>query len=251
VTLRAPEGEAYDGPRVHGGAPLQEFESEEVGRYASFAASQRFREGDQDRAAGEPEFPDPAEKSNGEEPMPPPQRLRIYVGRLELLVPNAADATAKLLGRLEALGGYVEKRENASFTCRVPAAAFEKLVGEVRGWGKVLNDLVQAIDVTKQYQDLRLRLESAQASHKRLLELLAKADKVEDMLKIEAELRRLTEEIERMTAELRSLSEEIAYSKLQVVFREEAPAPVAKRPRGPSRFEWINQVGVEPLLERF
>jgi hypothetical protein len=81
--------------------------------------------------------------------------------------------------------------------------------------------------------------------------LLARADKVEDILRIEGELRRLTEEIERLKGEVRFLSDRIAYSTLKVLFSSNAPEPIPVPRRARSRFWWINRVGVEHVLEDF
>jgi hypothetical protein len=175
----------------------------------------------------------------------------IYSARFELLVANVEDALGRFLKRVEEAGGYLQSRENAAVTCRVPAAIYPKLVAEIPALGTVVSQSTKALDVTRQYYDLGLRIETAEKSRARLLEILARADKVEDILKIEAEVRRLTEEIERLKGELKLLSEEIAFSTVEVLFRTAAPEPRPVQRRTRSRFAWINQVGVERVLEGF
>jgi hypothetical protein len=133
---------------------------------------------------------------------------------------------------------------------RVPAARFQDAVAELRGYGRVLNESMQASDVTREHLDLTIRLENAQKSRERLLALLQKAEKVEDMLKIEEQLRRLTEEIERMTGQLRFMNDQVAMSTIAVAF-EGVTAQAGTRRRAPSMFNWVNQIGVEPLRRGF
>ena len=134
---------------------------------------------------------------------------------------------------------------------RVPAARFNEAMAELRGYGRVLNEVMQANDVTREHLDLSIRLENAQKSRERLLALLQKAEKVEDMLKIEEQLHRLTEEIERMTGQLRFLNDQVALSTVTVDFKGVAGPEAVSRRRTPSMFPWVNQIGVEPLRRGF
>lgn len=183
-------------------------------------------------------------------PRPPGDRLLIYTARYELLVANRDDAMVRFLGWVEEVGGYLQSREDGDVTCRIPADRFFPLLERVPSLGRVLRESLSTEDVTRQVVDLDLRLKIAQESRQRLLELLARASETEAILKIEQELRRLNEEIERMQGELKHLRERIAFSTLQVVFRGNAPT-VRVPDREQSRFPWINEIGVDRVLEGF
>jgi hypothetical protein len=175
----------------------------------------------------------------------------IYTAHFKLLVANVREALGGFLKKVEELGGYLQSRGDASVTCRVPAHRFQECLDALPAFGAVLSESVSAQDITRRYLDLGLRIENAEKSRQRLLALLEKAEKVDDILKIEQEVRRLTEEIERMKGELKYLSEQIAYSTVEVHFQSTAPEarPVFKRAL--SRFEWINRIGVEHALQTF
>ncbi|MBI4584796.1 MAG: DUF4349 domain-containing protein [Planctomycetes bacterium] len=179
------------------------------------------------------------------------KRLIVYTATFGLLVANLEDAVENFMKKAEALGGYLQSRDNASLTVRVPAAQFKKLLDDLKTLGIITEQSINALDVTRQFMDLSLRIETAEKARQRLLALLERADKVEDALKIEQEVRRLTEEIERMKGELKLLSEQIAFSTVTVRFLSSAPPPVPVRKRARSRFTWINRVGVEHVLEDF
>ena len=121
----------------------------------------------------------------------------------------------------------------------------------MKEFGKVLRESLQAQDVTKKHLDLSIRLENAERARQRLLKLIEKATKVEDILKIEEHLTRLTETIERIKGELKYLNEQVSFSLVQVDFRSVAPPAKSKGKRARSRFDWINQVGIEQVLRRF
>jgi hypothetical protein len=74
---------------------------------------------------------------------------------------------------------------------------------------------------------------------------------MEEILQIENEVRRLTTEIEAMKGELRFLKDQVAFSTLAVTFYSSAPPPNTGPTRTRSRFEWINQVGIENVLYNF
>lgn len=179
------------------------------------------------------------------------KRLVIYTGSIATIVPQLEPGLATFVAKINADGGYLQNRNGNSVTVRIPANSFFSTIEWLRKNGQVTDENVNAVDVTKQVFDLELRLQTADASRTRLLKLLETATKMEDILKIEAEVRRLTNEIEGMKGELRNLGDQIAFSTLTVNFFADAPPPNPYPQRTRSRFEWVNQVGVERVLGSF
>ncbi len=184
-------------------------------------------------------------------PEPAADRRMVYTAQLGIEVARVDDAIARLSGQAQVWGGYVSSRHDAVLVLRVPAAKFEQALAAVREYGRVLSESLQAQDVTREHMDLSIRLETARKARERLLVLLEKAEKVEDMLKIEEQLRRVTEEIERMTGELKFLDDRVAMSTLTVEFRGVAAPASVQRRRTPSRFRWLNDIGLENLRRQF
>jgi hypothetical protein len=108
----------------------------------------------------------------------------------------------RLAKRAEALGGYVVEVADQRSQVRIPAAEFNTLLGELETWGKVSQRLITGADVTDAFRDLRLALDNAEARKARLLELLEATADVDEKLRIEAELERVSLEIDRLTARL-------------------------------------------------
>lgn len=179
------------------------------------------------------------------------KRLVIYTGSVATIVPQLEPGLATFVAKISAEGGYLQNRSGNSVTVRVPANSFFATIEWLRKNGQVTDENVNAVDVTKRVFDLELRLQTADESRKRLLKLLETATKMEDILKIEAEVRRLTDEIEGMKGELRNLGDQIAFSTLTVNFFADAPPPNPYPQRTRSRFEWVNQVGIERVLGSF
>lgn len=179
------------------------------------------------------------------------RRLIIYTGSVSSLVAQVEPALAAFVAKVNADGGYLQSRSGTSVTVRVPAAHFFTTLQWLRESGQVSNEQINAVDVTRQVFDIELRLKTADEARKRLLKLLENATRMEDILAIETQLRRLTDEIEGMKGELRNLADQIAFSTLTVNFYANAPAPNPYPQRTRSRFEWINQVGIENVMGSF
>lgn len=179
-------------------------------------------------------------------------RLLIQRGQVQVEVVRPEDSAREFLAKVKAAGGYLQQQAGAVLTVRLPAAEFDAMFTAVKAMGRVLAEQRQAEDVTEEFVDLGIRIDNARKARDRLLEILQKAEKVEDILKVEAEVRRLTDEIERMEGRKKLLADQVAMATLQATFVakvEPAPPPPPKRSRQLSPFDWINETGPETLLE--
>ena len=174
------------------------------------------------------------------------ERQKIYTGHISLLVASVDDARETLFTRLEANGAYIASQHNSHYEIRVPATQFASFRDEVKELGRVVDERVDVKDVTRQVYELNLRLSNARLARERLVALMAKAEQTKDVLEIERELRRLTEEIELMEGNMRSLRDRIAYSTLHVELNSNAP-PSDVGDRQYSPHFWIRQAGPEAV----
>jgi hypothetical protein len=180
------------------------------------------------------------------------ERMLIYRGDMRVEVARPEDAGRDFLAKVREWGGYLQSQQGATLTVRLPAPKFEDALAALRAMGRVLDESRSANDVTEEFVDLGIRLDTARKSRDRLLEILAKAEKVEDILKVEAELRRLTEEIERMEGRRKFLADQVALATLSATFQATAQAPPPPpRPKQRSRFPWIQRVGAESMMGGF
>ena len=193
----------------------------------------------------------PQSDSTADPSAPAVERMLIQRGDIRVEVARPDEMLATLRARVDEWGGHLSSQSDRTIVVRIPAAKFEEALMWVRQCGRVLAESRQAQDVTEEFVDLGLRLDTAKKSRDRLLEILQKADKVEDILKVEAELRRLTEEIERMEGRRKFLADQVAMSTLSVTFQATAEAPPGARTRQRSRFSWINRVGADTMMGDF
>jgi hypothetical protein len=190
---------------------------------------------------------DEAAPPDAAEARPKSGRL-VYTAHLTIAVfqvQASLDAVAKLA---QEVGGYLMMRSDEQIQVRVPVAHFEATLESIAAIGDILHREIRAEDVSDHYRDLEARLQSARALRARLESLLERAQSVEDALKIERELTRVTREIERAEAMFRDLSERIAYSTVTVTFAprraDEVDDHALRLP-----FAWLGDLGLGRLLD--
>lgn len=172
-------------------------------------------------------------------------RAVLYEADYQILVPAPREAGARFLAHAESLGGRLASRSLTMVEVRIPVDRFHALLEFIPGLGQVISESVSAQDVTDTIIDLELRIRTARSSHDRLLALLQKTDDVEEILAVEKEIRRLVAEIEALDGQLKQLGDRVAFSRVFVNFRAIRNTAPQRPRRGPSRFWWINRLGVE------
>lgn len=173
-------------------------------------------------------------------PEAPANRVIIYHGELTVVVADIARSLDAVRHAAEALGGYMQALDASSITVRVPASRFDEAVTAASRLGEVTSKGIRADDVTEEMRDLDIRLANARRVHERLTALLGQSQKMEDTLKIEAELMRLTELIELIEGRRRYLQTHAELATLKVALN--SPVPQDRRAGG-LPFPWLAELG--------
>ncbi|MDE2765583.1 MAG: DUF4349 domain-containing protein [Chloroflexota bacterium] len=143
-------------------------------------------------------------------------RVVIREGWMDVEVEDVLAAMAEARAIAERMGGRVDGSSvsgsgedgytYATLRLRVPSAAFDRTIEQLRGLGEVLSEQSQSTDVTEEYVDLEARLRNLRAVEERLLGFLDRAETVEDLLSVQRELASTQGEIERVTGRINYLS---------------------------------------------
>ncbi|MEE8640439.1 MAG: DUF4349 domain-containing protein [bacterium] len=131
----------------------------------------------------------------------------------------AAAERALVVGTNRAVAeeGYVF----GSVTLKVHPSKFDETVRALREIGRLLSESSTTEDVTQEYVDVQARLENAEATRARYLEILAiRAGTVPDILEVEREIERVTENIERFKGQLRYFDAQIGLSTITIHFEQ-------------------------------
>jgi hypothetical protein len=183
-------------------------------------------------------------------PQPAADRKIVYEGRLGVTVPNVEQALAAIDAIINENGGYVQQANLSGVLFRVPPGRFRPALEAVEQLGEVTRREIGAEDVTEQFTDIKLRIEVAEGSRKRLMALLDSAREIKDVLAVEKDIRRLTEEIEQMEGALRAMTHKTDWATIgvELTARIVDQAQRAYRQLPANRFGWINAVGLDGVL---
>ena len=115
--------------------------------------------------------------------------------------------------------GY-EGARSASYTIRIPSESFQEVMDTFSQIGNVPYSETSSRNVTRNYYDTQMRLDAFRTQEKRLLEMLAVAESVEDMLAIQAQLTEVQYEIDSLTGTLRYYDDQVSYSTIYLNVQE-------------------------------
>ena len=140
---------------------------------------------------------------------------------------------AHVNAKISALSGYIESQDiwngssyssyryrNANLTIRIPADKLDQFVQQVSEQSNVVSKNTTTENVTLTYVATESRVKALETAEARLLELLAKAETMEDLLTIEARLTDVRTELEQVASQLRLLDNKINYSTVHLYLTE-------------------------------
>ncbi len=131
----------------------------------------------------------------------------------------------------ESMGGYVVSSNlyqstygpnntsvpQGSISIRVPADKLDSALEQIKNSAvEVQSENVSGQDVTDQYVDLQSRLTAKQAAEKKLLEILDKAEKSEDVLAIYNQVQQVQSDIEVLKGQIKFIDQSAAMSSVSV-----------------------------------
>ncbi|MEG2315702.1 MAG: DUF4349 domain-containing protein [Clostridia bacterium] len=139
---------------------------------------------------------------------------------------------------LSTLGGYVENfyqygdttdgsSRSVTLSMRVPSDKLSEFLTGVEGIGRVINRSESTTDMTVQYTDNEVRLNTLRAKMTRLNELLAKAENVSDLVEIESAIADTQYQIDSFETSQRDIDRRVDMSAVSVTVQEETPSQSA------------------------
>jgi hypothetical protein len=173
--------------------------------------------------------------------------LEVEEGQLSETINRASDAVVKAKGIYVGSSTSVPSGEPASgqVTFRVPVAAFESVLRELKGLGTYRGEQSSTEDVTNQYVDLNGQLVAWRAQERVYLRLLDRARSVADVIAVQNQLQQVQSNIERLQGQLDQLEDQSSFSTIVLQIRE--PGAAAGEPQGRLAKAWataVNGLGV-------
>ncbi|KAB3539096.1 DUF4349 domain-containing protein [Alkaliphilus pronyensis] len=112
----------------------------------------------------------------------------------------------------------------ANITVRIPSGTFKGVFNEIESLDRVISRNTHTENITETYRDTETQVKNLEIQEERLQEILRKADKVEDLLKIENELSRIRLEINRYKGTLKSYDRLVEMSTIHLEINEVKPS---------------------------
>lgn len=206
------------------------------GRYAEATPPAQQGDASGSRAAA----PADAQKAATDQVQPPPlpqlpEGPRVQrSARLSLEVSNGQfDASLdRAIALVQSEGGYIagsqakadeaDRLRSGQVTFMVPAAKFDGVLAGLRRVGKTEAITISGNDVSQQYVDLQARLRNAEAQRNAMLALLQQAKTVGEIIQVQSQLARITEQIEQLKGQINYLEHTTTYGTVTVTIREAA-----------------------------
>ena len=148
-----------------------------------------------------------------------------------------------LNAKVSELGGYIQNREvyngstyssrryrHADLTIRIPAEKVDGFVQHVSGVSNVVSSNESIDDVTLTYVDTETRLKALETEQERLLEMMAQAENMSDLLAIESRLTEVNYQLESVASKLKTLENQVSYATVRLYITEvQEYTPVAEK----------------------
>ena len=135
--------------------------------------------------------------------------------------------------KVQELGGYIEQssldggsayyshyNRYSDMTVRVPTDKLDSFIANVKETANVTYISESTEDITLRYVDTESRKIALETERDRLLELLEKAETVEDIITIESRLSEVRYELESYASQLRTYDNQVDYSTVHISIRE-------------------------------
>jgi len=188
------------------------------------------------------------------------ERLVIENADLSIVVKDPKTRMREINDLAKELGGFVVSSNlyqsftpagievpEASIVIRVPSERLDEALEKIKaGAVDVQYENRSGQDVTSQYVDLQSQLSAKQAAEKKLLEILDKAEKAEDVLAIYLQVQSVQTEIELLKGQIKYYEESAALSAISVrIVAEEGTQPIEI---GPWKPEGAAKEAVQDLI---
>ena len=145
--------------------------------------------------------------------------------------------------KITEFSGYVEAREvyngsqysgrryrNAELTVRIPVENMDGFISHVTENANITSTTETVENITLTYIATQSRITALETEQTRLLELLAQAENMDDLLQIEKRLTEVRTELEEVTSQLRMYDNMVSYSTIYLTVNEVTEYTVVEEP---------------------
>ncbi|MEP6901478.1 MAG: DUF4349 domain-containing protein, partial [Actinomycetota bacterium] len=171
------------------------------------------------------------------------ERKIVRNADLQLEADSPEQSQQKITAIAESKGGFVVESQQSSsdlrattrdivtLTVRIPSAKFNETLDEIRKTAnRVIVETVKSDDVTEEFIDIEAQLKAKKALEAQFLEIMKRANTVEDALNVQRQLAEVRGEIEKIEGRKRFLENQASFSTIKI--RLQTPAAFSANSSG-------------------
>ena len=163
----------------------------------------------------------------------------VYSGDLTVQTLEYDDCVAQVRAKIKSAGGIIQSESESDadyhwyyddhvntstrtlyLTVRIPSAGFYDFLASVGEAGKVTSRSVSVDNISQAYSDTKTQIEALEIEEKRLLEMMEKAESIEDMIAVESRLTEVQSDLNYYKTRLRGMDTDVAYSTISMTIEE-------------------------------
>lgn len=164
----------------------------------------------------------------------------VYTAYMTIQTLTFKESSDYVRGKITEFGGIIEEESTydnnnrwyyyedknwgtltTNLTVRVPSANYKAFLTSLEGaGGKIVNQSQSVQNITKRYNDQSILIESLKTQEERLLDMMEKAETVEDMIYIEQRLSEVQTELNQAKNVLSGMDTDVAYSTIHLTLEE-------------------------------
>lgn len=156
------------------------------------------------------------------------ERKIIKNGSVTIEANKPKDLETEIVEVLNDFNGYIvnttqsgnDENYRSELTVKIPYDKFDNFITKVKELADVRHNNISTQDITEEFIDLEARQNALKLQEERLLEMLVKAESVEELLKVENELSRVRYELEKVEGRIRYLDNAVSYSTLRISIQQ-------------------------------
>ena len=159
----------------------------------------------------------------------PENRKLIQTVRMNVETEDLDSVLKEIDNRIAEFSGYIEnssiqngsaysgrRYRSADMTIRIPAKNLDAFINKVGEVSNIVSSNKSVEDITLNYVATESRMKALQTEETRLLELLAKAETMDDLLTVEKRLTEVRTDLEQVTSALRVFDNQVDYATIHL-----------------------------------
>ena len=163
----------------------------------------------------------------------------VYTGNLSIQTLEYDKSAASIRKKIKDAGGFSEaesERDNnyswysysggsgstryLSITARIPSDQFENFINSLSGDGKIMSRTVNAENISQVYANKETYKKALEKEQERLLEMMDKAETIEDMITVESRLSEVERQLNIYKTDLAQMDKDVEFSTIYIELKE-------------------------------